>query len=311
MLDQPKTHYEFYHYLPVSDEIMQWGLYLIGGGRGVIPPKIMYPPNGHPKLYAFDYKRGRILPEFQVILITDGRGIFESEPTGKVEVKPNSLIVLYTDILHRYAPSEQTGWKERWISLNGVTAHQLMELGYLRPDKAVCWLPNPANLMALMDRLLNQIHEKPGENTILTSLHTMAVVYEVIESTGHKINAASNGNRVYDIPTEDPLINKVISIIWTQSHRKLSVKSIVKQIPTSRRTLERHFENECGRSIHEEIILCRFSRARRLLSETNLPIKTIVYLSGFNNRERMRCAFEKYCGKSPSAFRNENRLEIQ
>ena len=37
--------------------------------------------------------------------------------------------------------------------------------------------------------------------------------------------------------------------------------------------------------------LCRVSRAKRLLSETDLPIKTVAYLAGFTCQERMRVTF--------------------
>mgnify|MGYP001078116689 FL=1 len=65
--------YEFYHYLPVNDNAMQWGIYITGAGRGRIPAGQTYPPTGHPSLYQFDWKRGRTLPEFQVILVTEGQ----------------------------------------------------------------------------------------------------------------------------------------------------------------------------------------------------------------------------------------------
>jgi LacI family transcriptional regulator len=79
-------------------------------------------------------------------------------------------------------------------------------------------------------------------------------------------------------------------------------------LPASRRTLERRFRKARGHSIHDEIILCRLSRAKRLLTETHLAIKKVAFLSGFGSSEPMRCAFEKVIGKSPSEFRKKNAL---
>ena len=64
----------FYHYLPVNDQAMRWGIYLTGAGRGTIAPGERYPPATHPKMYAFDWRRGGTLPEFQLILLTEGSG---------------------------------------------------------------------------------------------------------------------------------------------------------------------------------------------------------------------------------------------
>jgi len=86
------------------------------------------------------------------------------------------------------------------------------------------------------------------------------------------------------------------------------VNSIVNQVPTSRRALERRFQKVHGHSIHEEIMQCRLSRAKRLLQETHMPIKTVAYLSGFSCSERMRRTFDKLLKQSPSEFRKQNSL---
>ena len=68
-----------YHYLPIADFIFHGGIYLTGAGHGVISPDTPYPPIRHPKLYHFDWHKGRVLPEFSLILITAGSGVFESK----------------------------------------------------------------------------------------------------------------------------------------------------------------------------------------------------------------------------------------
>ena len=45
----------FFHYLPVNEETMSWGIYMTGAGRSVIRPGEKYPPSGHPTLYQFDW----------------------------------------------------------------------------------------------------------------------------------------------------------------------------------------------------------------------------------------------------------------
>ena len=58
-------------------------------------------------------------------------------------------------------------------------------------------------------------------------------------------------------------------------------------------------------SILDEINVCRLSRAKRLLSETNLIMKRVAYLSGFSSADRMRLAFLKYANLSPSQYRRK------
>jgi len=58
------AQFDFFHYLPVSNHAMEWGMYVTGAGRTRIAPAADYPPGKHPSLYQFDWRRGRTLPEF-------------------------------------------------------------------------------------------------------------------------------------------------------------------------------------------------------------------------------------------------------
>jgi len=295
--------YEFYHYLPVNDDAMRWGLYVTGAGRGRILMEQPYPPEGHPSLYQFDWKRGRTLPEFQVILITDGQGVFASQVTPEMPVQPNTLILLFPGVWHRYHPDPSTGWQERWISLSGEAIHRLMNQGLVQPENAVRLVNDVVKMADTFDGLLNRIHNQPTENTILLSLRAMNLIAEAIEQTQDKplpsAAQASERSKTFS----DTLVAQAMDLIWTHSHRPLSVGQIAEQLPCTRRTLERRFATEHGHPIHEEIITCRLSRARRLLRETDLPVKSIAYLAGFTSRERMRIAFQSKEGCSPDQYR--------
>ena len=71
-------------YLPISEENLLWDLYITGVGFAHICPGRSYPPKGHPEVYDFKWKTGRVLPEYQIIYILQGRGVFESVYTGTI-----------------------------------------------------------------------------------------------------------------------------------------------------------------------------------------------------------------------------------
>ena len=294
---------EFYHYLPVNDDAMRWGLYVTGAGRGRIPMGAHYPPEDHPSLYEFDWKRGRTLPELQLILITKGQGVFKSEATGEIPVEPNTLILLFPGVWHTYHPDPCTGWHERWISLSGETTHRLMNQGLISPEKAVQPVNHVAKLIHAFDSLLDRIHTCPQENSILLSLRAMNLIAEAIEQTMDEPlpSAAQASDRTRHV--SDTLVAQAMDLIWTHSHRPLSVNEVAEHLPCTRRTLERRFAMEHGHAILEEINACRLSRARRLLRETDLPIKLIAPQAGFTSRERMRIAFQDKEGCSPAQYR--------
>jgi AraC-like DNA-binding protein len=278
--------YEFHHYLPVDDTMMDWGIYLTGVGRATIAPQRDYPPAGHPKLYAFDYRQGRVLPEFAIILVTDGFGTFESKETGQVRIQPNTLFMLFPGVWHRYKTDKQTGWTERWVQLNGIMPHNLLSQGYISPEKAVLYLSDPQRLISFFDDLLERINADHSKNTLIYSMETIGLFKIVIEALGSDNFTPDTTYGTSKLHINDPLVKKVLEIIWTSSHQGISVDSILMQVPASRRTLERRFLKMRGHTIHEEIIQCRLSRSKRLLRETQLPVKTVAYLSGFGSSEK-------------------------
>jgi transcriptional regulator GlxA family with amidase domain len=85
----------------------------------------------------------------------------------------------------------------------------------------------------------------------------------------------------------------------------MSVSDIARQLPVTRRTLDRRFVEATGHSVLEEINACRLSRAKRLLTETELPVKTVAHLAGFNSTERMRVLFVEREGTSPTLYRKQ------
>jgi len=295
----------FYHYLPVNDAAMRWGLYVTGAGRGVFPPNEQYPAAGHPGLYGFEWSRGRVLPEFQVILISNGHGVFESEPTGEMPVQPGSVLFLFPGVWHRYRPDRSSGWTERWISLNGELTHRLFELNVLRSEAPVRQTRATKRLANAFDQFLNRVHDDPNQNSILLSLQALSLIGTVVEHVGECDELPGGDRTVRSKDVNDELVTGALDLIWTHSHRALSVQKISDQLATSRRALERHFQQELGHTVLEEINACRLSRAKRLLRETDLGVKTVASLAGFPSEERMRVAFVQTEKTSPSAYRDK------
>ena len=299
------TYDGFFHYLPVDDSAIDWGIYVTGAGRGRIHAGQSYPPDDHPALYQMQWSRGRSLPEFQVILITDGRGIFESKPTGRLSLEVDSIVCLFPDVWHRYRPDIQTGWTERWISLSGRLTQQLMDRGFMHPQRPILAVDGIEKMAADFDELLERIHDAPMQNSLLLSLQAMGVLGKALEIRTDLGLENAQGQTSARRDVFDPLVAQALDTIWTRSHRPLSVAQIAKPLPVARRTLERRFMAAMGHSVAEEIAACRLARAKRLLRETNLQVKAVSRLAGFSSEERMRVTFRAVEKLSPSEYRTK------
>lgn len=292
----------FHHYLPVGDEVMRWGTYVTGAGREVSGSESAYPAPGHPTLYDFSWKDGRTLPEFQLHLVSEGHGVFESQPTGRLEIRPGSLFFLVPGIWHRYRPSRSTGWTARWLSFNGEVPHRLLDLELIDPSRAVVPVVDTVDLSNSFDRLLARIRARPSTNTVVLAMHATALIAETIELAQFEERQARESLTTPEA-NGDELVMRAIELIWTHAHQNLSVSRLAERLCVTRRTLDRRFMAGAGHSVLTEINECRLSRARRLLSETQLQIKTVVQLAGFSSVERMRVMFQQREGCSPTEFR--------
>ena len=292
----------FHHYLPVDDQAIDWGIYVTGAGRSTTLPDQQYPPSGHPGPYDFRWQLGRTLPEFQVLLITDGSGVFETEQTAGVAIEDGTLIFLFPGVWHRYRPDSETGWTERWLSFNGELAHRFMDQGLIDAQSAVRRASDTQSVCRVFDRLLEKIHNNPAQNSLLLSLRAMSLLAAAIEAAMAEKPAEplAIGD---DGIAGDPLVAKAVGFIWTRSHYPITVPKIAQALEVNRRTLERRFAAERGHSILDEINDCRLSRAKRLLEETDLPIKVVTHLAGFSSEQRMRATFLSREGILPSEHR--------
>jgi AraC-like DNA-binding protein len=294
----------FFHYLPVNEETMSWGMYVTGAGRAVIQPGEQYPPNGHPTLYQFDWSRGRTLPEFQLVLITDGAGEFESEATGHVRCDAAAIFFIFPGVWHRYRPLPAVGWTERWFSFNGELLHRLFETGSFGPRLAVARPRCSERLAGEFDRILDVIHSRSVRHPAVLTFQVLRIIAAAVEQ---RLEDAVDSGGVpkfkVSASVNDPVVQKALEIIWTHSHYPMSVADIARDLPVTRRTLDRRFVEATGHSVLEEINSCRLSRAKRLLAETDLPVKTVTHLAGFSSAERMRVLFVEREGVSPTAYR--------
>ncbi|MFA6287512.1 MAG: helix-turn-helix domain-containing protein [Opitutaceae bacterium] len=290
----------FHCYLPIPDEVFHGGIYVTSVGHGTTEPQESYPPKKHPALYHFNWAQGRVLPEFSLMLLTAGSGVFESRETGQTNVQAGTAILLFPDVWHRYAPAPETGWTEKWVHFNGELAHRLLEQGVISPDKPVIPLSDSVPAERAFDHLIDHVRGAPTSNSLLVSLMALGALTAVIGPADQPPPAiktpATESNT-------DPMIAAARDIIWTRSHKVLSVADVVAVLGVERRTLERRFAAKLGHTVLDEIIQCRFRRAERLLSETDLPIKTIVTLAGFGSIENMRQVFMAETGLSAAGYR--------
>ncbi len=104
---------------------------------------------------------------------------------------------------------------------------------------------------------------------------------------------------------DDPLVSKALRFIAENSHRRIEVRDVVQAAATNRRGLERKFRDSLGRTIAGEITRLKLERAKRRMSETDVPMKDVAIDAGFRNADHFYKVFMRVEGISPSTYRKD------
>ncbi|MDR1267907.1 MAG: AraC family transcriptional regulator [Planctomycetaceae bacterium] len=288
---------KFYDYLPVSETELDWGLYVTALGFNRVLPGEVFPSPKHPITYQFDPAQGRCLPEYQLLFLTQGKGTFSSEKINLQTLSEGNVLILFPDIWHTYRPDPTTGWEDYWIGFNGSYAYELCRRNVLTHEKPLFQPKRTQDLRNAFDRLLELVQSKPTQN----SMQYSAIALEILALTIEKKPEIKE-----ELQGKAGIVEEAIRLIWGWSYRAVSVEDIAQNVGVNRRTLERYFREIRNRSILDEIIYCRLTRARRLLENTRIPISRIALMAGFTSTQQLRHNFLQFLKKTPEQFRRSS-----
>lgn len=96
-----------------------------------------------------------------------------------------------------------------------------------------------------------------------------------------------------------------VAAIWIAANceRHITIAQAAAVALMSERNLLRHFVRTFGMSPIDYITTTRLTRARHLLTSTELSIKAIARHSGFGSGEHLSRTFRRMLGQSPSEYR--------
>jgi LacI family transcriptional regulator len=106
---------------------------------------------------------------------------------------------------------------------------------------------------------------------------------------------------------DDRVVAEACRIIRQRACQGLTVEQLVSELPVSRRSLERRFENAFARGPKQEIRRVQLERAAQLLSTTDLKLARIAQLAGFEYQEHLYRLFKQWAKRTPQQYRESFR----
>jgi LacI family transcriptional regulator len=107
------------------------------------------------------------------------------------------------------------------------------------------------------------------------------------------------------LAVEDPQVAAAMRMIRDHGCTGLTVEQIAHELAVSRSTLDHLFKAVLGSTVHREIRKVRLENAKRLLAQTDLPVKVVAQKSGYATEQYLTALMRKETKTTPGAFRRE------
>jgi LacI family transcriptional regulator len=107
---------------------------------------------------------------------------------------------------------------------------------------------------------------------------------------------------------DSPEIAAAIRFIREHACDGIDVSHLLEHNPLSRRKLEYQFLEATGITPHEMITRVRMEKVRQLLQDTDLSLKQIADLCGFEHPEYMNVVFKRHYKITPGKFRKQQSI---
>ncbi len=283
-------------YFSTSSTDEAWGIVVTTVGSQLIPPNSSYPRSQHPTSHVFNPQQGRILKEYQIIYISEGKGWFESKSCKKQPVKAGTIIMLFPDEWHTYEPEKETGWFEYWIGFKGEHIDGLIRKGFFSPQQPIFNLGYSSSIVNLYNDAINHaLQEKRAYQQIISSIvfYILGTVYYKYENETFNDSFAVNK------------INEAKAMMKQEIGCRISPEDIARNLGVGYSWFRKMFKLYTNISPAQYQANLIIIKAKELLDITELNITDISYQLGFENVSQFSTFFRRKTGVPPLQYRKE------
>lgn len=294
MKDSSHSKASVFKYLVSNENDALWGITVTTVGSHHIGSAQHYPPEKHPQEYGFDYTKGRILNEYQLVYITRGTGIFKSGTIPQIRIKEGNLFLIAPGEWHTYKPDTDTGWDEYWVGFNGSIMKDLVENGFFSNSSIIYYMGINEELVSLYTKIMETASE---ENTCFQQLMG-GMVFNILS-----ILYYNQKNQQFSDKEIVNRVNKDKIIMQENIYNNIAPEDISKRLNLSYSWFRRAFKEYTGFSPAKYMNELKLQKAKVLLTNTSKSVKEISISLSFDNVEYFSTFFKKMTGKTPVEYR--------
>lgn len=287
---------DHYLYFPLSEKDESWGLNVLNAGNTKIEKHTVYPPESHPAHHNFNWETGRILQEYQLIYITKGAGVFESESCREA-ITEGSVILLYPNERHRYRPDENIGWEEMWVGFQGDFIDNIIEKGYFKPSDPIFHIGYNETIVNLFNDIVKiSMEEKPGYQPAISG----AIIYLLGLLHTHRQQSA-----LQEMDLTEKIVTRARIIFREKLYQKISPKEIAQELQVGYSWFRKAFKKYTGLAPGQYQIQLKIQKAKELLADPSKLIKEIAFELHLESSLYFSKQFKEKTGITPAEYRKQ------
>lgn len=288
-------------YLAVNPVDLKWGTAVNSVGFQEIAPGMDYPPRNHPSRYVFSVASGRILQEYQLLYITEGKGRFSCETLGRsksIPVKGGMMFLLFPGEWHSYYPDKSTGWEEYWIGFNGEFIDNLIRQGFFSKDRPLFKVNIHVDIVNLYTSAINAaVAQESGFQQVLAGIVDRLLSLAYFYDRNSQFQESDTANKISQA-----------KVMIHSHYMTISPEEVAAKLCLSYSSFRKTFKEYTGFSPARFINEVRMSKAKELLTNTTMSIKEVAYNVGYNNHDYFFTAFRHMTGQTPAEYRNATQV---
>jgi len=283
-----------FKYLIVNDKDHQFGLWVNTVGFQAIQPNSPYPLKDHPSGYFFNTLKGRVLPEYQIVYITKGRGLFASDSTPERQVCKGRLMILFPGQWHTYHPLQQTGWDEHYIGFEGGIIDNLIRNSFISKENQVLEVGLNEELVSLFSRAL----EIAEADKISAQQYLSGIVLHMVG-----IILSASKNKIFEVGDVDQKIEQAKIIMNENVLKNVDPEELAMQLNISYSWFRKVFKDYTGYAPAKYFQELKLRKAKQLLVGTSQSVKEISFMLDYKSTEHFFSLFKKRTGFTPLEYR--------
>ena len=160
-----------------------------------------------------------------------------------------------------------------------------------------------AGVTAGIDLALAMVEEDLGRNMALEVAQQLVVFLK-------RPGGQSQFSVTLSLQKEGERFDELHAWISENLTKDLGIPTLALQAGMSERSFVRHYRADTGQTPARAIELIRVETARRLLSDTGVPIKRVAVQCGFGSEETLRRSFLRSMGVTPQAYRERFSVSV-